>query len=64
MGPYAQAGGWIVFVIVVIVVVAAASNGANLTDGLDGLCCGNFGYYLCGSCHLASSEQCHLLDIP
>lgn len=40
MGPYAQAGGWIVFVIVVIVVVAATSNGANLTDGLDGLCAG------------------------
>ena len=28
------------FVIVVIVVVAATSNGANLTDGLDGLCAG------------------------
>ncbi|MCM1355657.1 MAG: phospho-N-acetylmuramoyl-pentapeptide-transferase [Staphylococcus sp.] len=40
MGPYAQAGGWILFVAVVIVVVAATSNGANLTDGLDGLCAG------------------------
>ena len=37
MGKYAQAGGWILFVLVVIVVVAATSNGANLTDGLDGL---------------------------
>ncbi|MBO4966191.1 MAG: phospho-N-acetylmuramoyl-pentapeptide-transferase [Muribaculaceae bacterium] len=32
--------GWIVFVIVVIFVVTAVSNGANLTDGLDGLCAG------------------------
>ncbi len=40
MGPYAQAGGWVLFVLVVIVVVAATSNGANLTDGLDGLCAG------------------------
>lgn len=40
MGPYAQTGGWIVFVLVVIFAVAATSNGANLTDGLDGLCAG------------------------
>ncbi len=32
--------GWIVFVFVVILVVTAVSNGANLTDGLDGLCAG------------------------
>ncbi len=32
--------GWLVFVFVVIVVVTAVSNGANLTDGLDGLCAG------------------------
>lgn len=32
--------GWIVFVVVVIFVVTAVSNGANLTDGLDGLCAG------------------------
>ena len=32
--------GWLVFVFVVIVAVTAVSNGANLTDGLDGLCAG------------------------
>lgn len=32
--------GWIVFVLVVIFAVTAVSNGANLTDGLDGLCAG------------------------
>lgn len=36
----AQTLGWIVFVFVVIVAVTAVSNGANLTDGLDGLCAG------------------------
>ena len=36
----AETLGWLVFVAVVIIVVAAVSNGANLTDGLDGLCAG------------------------
>lgn len=40
MGDHAQTGGWILFVLVVILAVAATSNGANLTDGLDGLCAG------------------------
>lgn len=35
-----QTLGWIVFVFVVIIAVTAVSNGANLTDGLDGLCAG------------------------
>lgn len=36
----AQTLGWLTFVLVVVIVVAAVSNGANLTDGLDGLCAG------------------------
>lgn len=32
--------GWILFVFVVVIAVTAVSNGANLTDGLDGLCAG------------------------
>lgn len=40
MGDYAQTGGWILFIIVTILVVTATSNGANLTDGLDGLATG------------------------
>lgn len=39
-GDHAATAGWIVFVIVVIFVITATSNGANLTDGLDGLCTG------------------------
>lgn len=36
----AKTAGWILFVIVVICAVTATSNGANLTDGIDGLATG------------------------
>lgn len=39
-GEHKQLLGWILFVVVVIFVVTAVSNGANLTDGLDGLATG------------------------
>ncbi|MDO9154650.1 MAG: phospho-N-acetylmuramoyl-pentapeptide-transferase [Paludibacter sp.] len=40
-GENAQKYGWILFVVVVIFIVTAISNGANLTDGLDGLVTGS-----------------------
>ena len=40
-GKYKTAAGWILFVIMTIVVVTAVSNGANLNDGMDGMCAGN-----------------------
>ena len=40
MGDWSGTASWIVFIIVVIIAVAAVSNGANLTDGLDGLAAG------------------------
>lgn len=33
--------GWIFFVLLTVLVVAAVSNGANLNDGMDGMCAGN-----------------------
>lgn len=39
-GDHAQVLGWIFFMLMVIFVVTAVSNGANLTDGLDGLSTG------------------------
>jgi len=33
--------GWIFFVLLIVFVVAAVSNGANLNDGMDGMCAGN-----------------------
>lgn len=40
-GKNAQLYGWIFFVLVVIFIVTAVSNGANITDGLDGLATGS-----------------------
>jgi phospho-N-acetylmuramoyl-pentapeptide-transferase len=40
-GENAQKYGWILFVAVAIFLVTAISNGANLTDGLDGLATGS-----------------------
>ncbi len=31
---------WILYVIIVIIIVTAVSNGANITDGIDGLATG------------------------
>lgn len=39
-GKYADELGWIVFILFTILIVTAVSNGANLTDGLDGLATG------------------------
>lgn len=39
-GEHSQTAGWVIFVIISILVVTAVSNGANLTDGLDGLAAG------------------------
>ncbi len=39
-GPLSKPLTWVVFVLIVIFIVTAVSNGANLTDGLDGLATG------------------------
>ena len=39
-GKYAEPLGWLLFVIVTIFIITAVSNGANLTDGVDGLATG------------------------
>lgn len=41
MPNYRTAATWIIFVIITIFIVTAVSNGANLTDGLDGLAAGS-----------------------
>lgn len=63
--------GWLVFVLVVVLVVTAVSNGANLTDGLDGLCAGTSAVigvalaimaYLSG--HIVYSSYLDIMYIP
>lgn len=42
LGPeWKYRAGWIFFVLLTVLVVAAVSNGANLNDGMDGMCAGN-----------------------
>ena len=40
LGEKSKQWGWVIFIIVTIFIVTAVSNGANLTDGLDGLVTG------------------------
>ena len=40
-GKVQRACGWILFVLVTAFVITAVSNGANLNDGMDGMCAGN-----------------------
>lgn len=71
MGEHAQTAGWILFILVTIFVVTAVSNGANLTDGLDGLATGSSAIigvvlgilaYLSG--HIAYSSYLNIMYIP
>lgn len=41
MGPNASKYAWILFIPIVIFIITAVSNGANLTDGIDGLAAGS-----------------------
>ena len=40
MGDSAKEYAWLIFIPIVIIIVTAVSNGANLTDGIDGLAAG------------------------
>ncbi|MBQ9363882.1 MAG: phospho-N-acetylmuramoyl-pentapeptide-transferase [Bacteroidaceae bacterium] len=40
-GKVKRACGWIFFILVTTFVITAVSNGANLNDGMDGMCAGN-----------------------
>lgn len=40
MGDQADKWGWLIFAVAVIFIITAVSNGANITDGLDGLATG------------------------
>ena len=40
-GKNKVAAGWVIFVFITIIAVTGVSNGANLNDGMDGMCAGN-----------------------
>ena len=71
LGENAQIAGWIIFILVTIFIVTAVSNGANLTDGLDGLATGSSAIigvtlgilaYLSG--HIAYASYLNIMYIP
>lgn len=70
-GKYKTAAGWMLFVIMTIVVVTAVSNGANLNDGMDGMCAGNsaiigvaLGILAYVSSHIEYSAYLNIMYIP
>jgi phospho-N-acetylmuramoyl-pentapeptide-transferase len=40
MGDTAKQYAWVFFILIVVIIITAVSNGANMTDGLDGLATG------------------------
>jgi phospho-N-acetylmuramoyl-pentapeptide-transferase len=63
--------GWIIFIPVVIIIVTAVSNGANITDGLDGLATGTsaiigatLGIFAYVSGNFFFADYLHLMFIP
>ena len=70
-GKYKTAAGWMLFVIMTIVVVTAVSNGANLNDGMDGMCAGNsavigvvLGILAYVSSHIQFAAYLNIMYIP
>ena len=71
MGKYKTAAGWVLFVIMTIFVVTAVRNGANLNDGMDGMCAGNsaiigvvLGVLAYVSSHLEFAAYLNIMYIP
>lgn len=70
-GKYKTAAGWILFVIMTILVVTAVSNGANLNDGMDGMCAGvsaiigvALGIFAYVSSHIEMASYLNIMYIP
>jgi phospho-N-acetylmuramoyl-pentapeptide-transferase len=70
-GKYKTAAGWILFVFMTILVVTAVSNGANLNDGMDGMCAGNsaiigvaLGILAYVSSHIQFAAYLNIMYIP
>lgn len=70
-GKHAVGAGWILFVIMTIFIVTAVSNGANLNDGMDGMCAGNsaiigvaLGILAYVSSHIQFAAYLNIMYIP
>jgi phospho-N-acetylmuramoyl-pentapeptide-transferase len=70
-GKTKQIGGWIIFVFATIIIITAVSNGANLTDGIDGLLTGisivigtTLGIFAYLSGHIIYADYLNIMYIP
>ena len=70
-GEHKVAAGWGLFVVMTIIVVTAVSNGANLNDGMDGMCAGNsavigvaLGILAYVSSHIEYASYLNIMYIP
>ena len=70
-GEHKVAAGWVLFVVMTIIVVTAVSNGANLNDGMDGMCAGNsavigvaLGILAYVSSHIEYASYLNIMYIP
>lgn len=70
-GKFKEEAGWILFVIMTIFVVTAVSNGANLNDGMDGMCAGVsaiigvvLGIFAYVSSHIEFASYLDIMYIP
>ena len=70
-GKHKVAAGWVLFVVMTIIVVTAVSNGANLNDGMDGMCAGNsavigvaLGILAYVSSHIEYASYLNIMYIP
>lgn len=69
--PGLESFAWVVFVLIVIFIIAAVSNGANLTDGIDGLAAGSsaiialtLGVFAWVSGNIIFSDYLNIMYIP
>ena len=69
--PSLEPHAWIVFVLITIFIIAAVSNGANLTDGIDGLAAGTsaiialtLGTFAWVSGNIIFSDYLNIMYIP
>lgn len=70
-GEKAVSNAWLIFIPIVILIVTAVSNGANLTDGIDGLAAGSsaiivltLGIFAWVSGNIIFSEYLDIMYIP
>ena len=71
ISPNLEKYAWLIFILAVIIIVTAVSNGANLTDGIDGLAAGTsaivvltLGIFAWVSGNIIFSEYLNIMYIP